>query len=336
MCTRVLYVGDDGLVITGRGMDWSEDIRSNMWAFPRGMKRDGASGADSVNWTSKFGTLATSVYDIGTAEGMNEAGLVMNALYLTESQYGAPDGRPSMSITAVGQYVLDLFDNVADVVAELGRESFRVIAPVLPNGKPATAHMSVSDPGGDSAIFEWLDGRLVIHHGPQYRVMTNSPPFDEQLAIEKYWKGIDPMTFLPGSINAADRFARMSFYIEAIPKSLDRNTITAVPGGSFQNQAAAAVLSAMRAIGVPLGITHASRPNIASTLWRTVSDHTHRLVFFDSATSPNTFWVPLADLDLSEGAPVRKLTLTGGRVYAGNAAAQFETAEPFAFGPAGG
>lgn len=334
MCTRVLYVGDDGLVLTGRGMDWSEDILSNMWVFPRGMNRDGSAGADSVSWTSKFGSLATSVYDIGTAEGMNEAGLVMNALYLTESQYGTADGRPTISITAVGQYVLDLFDNVADVVDELRRESFRVIAPVLPNGKPATAHMSVSDAGGDSAIFEWIDGQLVIHHGAEYRVMTNSPPFDEQLAIEKYWRGVDPMTFLPGSINAADRFARMSFYIDALPKSLDRNTITAVPGGSYQNQAAAAVLSAMRAIGVPLGITHPSRPNIASTLWRTVSDHTHRVVFFDSATSPNTFWVPLDDLDFGDDASVRKLTLTGGRVYAGNAATQFEVAEPFAFGPA--
>ena len=334
MCTRVLYVGDDGLVITGRGMDWGEDILSNMWVFPRGMNRTGASGANTVTWTSKFGSLVTSIYEIGTAEGMNDAGLVINALYLTESQYGGPDDRPTMSITTVGQYVLDSFGTVADAVDELSRESFRVIAPVLPNGKPATAHMSLSDPGGDTAIFEWIDGKLKVHHGAQYLIMTNSPPFDEQLAIEKYWQNVDPLTFLPGAINAADRFVRMSFFINAIPKSLDPHTITAVPGGSYQNQAAASVLSAMRAIGVPLGVTHPSKPNIASTLWRTVNDSTNRVVFFDSATSSNTFWVPLADLDFAEGAPVRKLTLTGGRVYAGNAAAQFEPAEPFGFGPA--
>ena len=51
--------------------------------------------------------------------------------------------------------------------------------------------------------------------------MTNSPPFDEQLAIAKYWQSVDPLTFLPGSINAADRFARVSFLINAIPKALD-------------------------------------------------------------------------------------------------------------------
>ena len=32
----------------------------------------------------------------------------------------------------------------------------------------------------------------------------------------------------------------------------------------------------MRAIGMPLGIAHPTKPNISSTLWRTVPDHTNR------------------------------------------------------------
>jgi len=40
-CTRALYVGDKGLVITGRSMDWSEDMRSNLWVMPAGIERDG-------------------------------------------------------------------------------------------------------------------------------------------------------------------------------------------------------------------------------------------------------------------------------------------------------
>src|SRR5262245_5740677 len=84
--------------------------------------------------------------------------------------------------------------------------------------------------------------------------MTNSPTYDQQLAIEAYWRGVDPLTFLPGSINAADRFARVSFLINAIPTKLDPNTITAVPEGTYENQAVASVLSVMRSIGVPLGV----------------------------------------------------------------------------------
>ncbi len=174
---------------------------------------------------------------------------------------------------------------------------------------------------------------MVVHHSKDYRVMTNSPIFEEQLAIEKYWKGVDPLTFLPGSNNAADRFARVSFLVQAIPTRLDPRTIKAVPGATYQNQAAAAVLSVMRSISVPLGITHPTKPNLASTLWRTVYDHKNQVLFFDSATSPNAFWVPMSELGFEEGAPVMKLTVAWGKVYAGNAASRFEPAEPFPFQP---
>jgi penicillin V acylase-like amidase (Ntn superfamily) len=43
-CTRTLYVGANNTVITGRNMDWMEDMASNLWVFPAGLKRDGAAG----------------------------------------------------------------------------------------------------------------------------------------------------------------------------------------------------------------------------------------------------------------------------------------------------
>ena len=39
-----------------------------------------------------------------------------------------------------------------------------------------------------SAIFEYVHGKLVIHHGKEYQVMTNSPIYDQQIAINEYWK----------------------------------------------------------------------------------------------------------------------------------------------------
>jgi penicillin V acylase-like amidase (Ntn superfamily) len=89
-CTRALYVAKDGTVIVGRSMDWGEDMHSNMWVLPRGMKRDGRGGKNTISWESKYGSLIVSAYDIGTAEGMNEKGLVVNELALVESDYGKP------------------------------------------------------------------------------------------------------------------------------------------------------------------------------------------------------------------------------------------------------
>jgi choloylglycine hydrolase len=285
-----------------------------------------------MHWQSKYGSLVVSGYDAGTADGMNEKGLVANLLYLAESDYGHPDhNKPQLSILAWAQYVLDNFANVNEAVGALSKEPFQIVAPKLPNGSPAQLHLAISDPSGDSAIFEYIQGKLVIHHGKQYVVMTNSPTFDQQLALNSYWQAIGGTTFLPGTDRSADRFARTWFFIHAIPKNVSPNFIKAVPGGSYDNQAAASVLSVMRSVSVPLGITTPGEPNIASTLWRTVADQKNKVYFFDSATSPNTFWVDFADVDFKAGAPVKELKMAGGKVYAGNTAHLFVKAEPFKF-----
>lgn len=74
-----------------------------------------------------------------------------------------------------------------------------------------------------------------------------------------------------------------------------------------------ALLSLMRSVATPLGFSLEDQPWVSSTIWRTVTDSTNRIVLFDSAMSPATFWVKLDDLDLKPGAPVKKLELTGGK-----------------------
>jgi penicillin V acylase-like amidase (Ntn superfamily) len=314
-------------------MDWNDDTRTNLWVFPRGMQRDGAAGPNSAKWTSKYGSLGTAVYDAAVADGMNEKGLVASLLYLADADYGKADGKPMLSISAWPQYVLDNFATVAEAVETLRTEPFRLGAPAMPTGDAGSVHLAISDPTGDSAIFEYIGGKLVIHHGRQYQVMTNEPPFDQQLALNAYWQEIGGATFLPGTIRPADRFVRAYYLVTAIPKSTVPGIIAAVPDGTYRNQAVASVASVLRAVSVPFGMSSPGEPNVASTLWRTWADQTNLVYFFDSATSPNTFWVPLADLDFGEGAPVKKLTLTGGKVYSGNTADKFEPAKPFAFMP---
>jgi choloylglycine hydrolase len=204
----------------------------------------------------------------------------------------------------------------------------------LPNGAPAALHLSISDASGDSAIFEYVKGKLIIHHGKQYKVMTNSPTFDQQLAIEEYWRSVGGLAFLPGTNRAADRFARAAFLLDAIPKKIDPHFIKGVPEQSFAYQAVASVLSVQRAVSVPLGISTPDQPNIASTIWRVAADQRNLLYYFDSATRPNTFWVSLDKLNFKPGAPVRKLTIQNGEVFSGEVAEQFKDAAPFKFLPA--
>ncbi len=320
MCTRVVFLGDNGRVVTGRSMDWKYEIGTNLWVMPRGVARTGLAGPSSVAWTSKYGSVIASGYDVCSADGLNEAGLAANLLWLAESRYptSAPAGR-GLSLALWVQYVLDNFGTVAEAVAALSAEPLEVLGAAVPGlDEDATVHLSISDRSGDSAIFEYIDGTQVIHHSRDYQVMTNSPVFAQQLAINEYWKQIGGLVMLPGTNRAADRFVRASFYINAIPKTDD----------PFLSSAS--VLSVVRNASVPYGITTEAEPNISSTRWRTAIDHKDLRYVFESALSPNTFWVDLKNLDFTASA---KLDLGEGQktVRAGEVSGGFEVAEPLSF-----
>src|SRR5690606_26733441 len=141
-------------------------------------------------------------------------------------------------------------------------------------------------------------------------------------AMEEYWKQIGGTVMLPGTNRAADRYARAMFYVNAIPKSTD-----AV-------ESIASVFSVIRNVSVPYGMTTPDQPNISSTRWRTVADQKRKRYFFESALTPNVFWVDLEKFDLSnETGKVLKLDLGPNQatIYSGLANDQFKPAEPFKF-----
>lgn len=326
MCTRVVYLGPEDTIVTARSMDWKNDMGTNLWAFPRGMKRHGAAGDNSIEWTSKYGSVVATCFDNGSADGMNEAGLVANMLYLAETKYPTPtenDPRKPLALSAWVQYVLDNYATVGEAVEELRNEPFYPIPSRSPDyavtKAEGTTHLSISDPTGDSAIFQYLDGKLNIHHNRKYQVMTNSPTYDQQLALNQYWEQIGGTTMLPGTNRAADRFVRASFYIKAIPQT------------PIINEAIASAFSVIRNVSVPLGISTPDQPNISSTLWRVVADHKNKHYYFESTRHPNVFWVNLSDLNFTAGEPTKKLTLTDNHFFAGNVAEKFEPTEPFSF-----
>lgn len=318
-CTRILYKGGDAYFV-GRSMDWMEETGTDLWAFPSGMRRDGGVGEGSITWTSKYASVVAGFYNVSTVDGMNEAGLAANVLYLTEAIY--PDakasGKPLLSIGGWGQYVLDNFATVREAVDALSGEPFAIVAPVLPNGAAATAHLSIADKSGDSAIVEYIDGKLRIHHSSAYTVMTNSPSFDQQLAISAYWNTVGG-NFLPGTGRASDRFARMNWLLNTVPPARDEKTSIAT------------VMSLTRANSVPLGIQDPKHPDIASTRWRVAADLKAKRYFFDSVHTPSVFWVDLDKLDLEPGAKALKLDLQGTPMLSGEVSKAFQPAEPFKF-----
>jgi penicillin V acylase-like amidase (Ntn superfamily) len=154
-CSRLLYETGTGTYVVARSMDWNDpSAKTSLWVFPQGLQRDGGIETNPLKWTSKYGSVIATLYDVATVDGINEKGLVGNVLYLAESDYGdaAKTGKPTISIGAWLQFFLDNYASVQEAVEAMQDAPFTVVAPVLPNGRPASGHLSISDSSGDSAI----------------------------------------------------------------------------------------------------------------------------------------------------------------------------------------
>ncbi|GAA1860110.1 linear amide C-N hydrolase [Microbacterium koreense] len=324
MCTRVVWPDAGGSVIVARSMDYHRDLATNLWILPRGIRRtDGV--RDTMAWTARHGSVVATAFDMITVDGINEAGLAGHVLWLAESTYGELEtSRPALSQAVWLQYFLDLFSTVAEAVAWARAADVQVVPLADPvSGEVPAIHLALDDATGDSAIFEYVDGRMQIHHDRAYRVMTNSPTYDRQLELLREidaWGGDRP---LPGTTAAPDRFARATYYVERLPQP------------QTQIEAIASMFSVIRNTAQPYRLPDPGRPDVSQTIWQVVADLTRRRYVFESATRPNIVWVDLDDVDFAEGSGQRLLDLGSGLAIegglAGNVSAAFAPSDALQF-----
>lgn len=323
MCTRVLWNNPSRGIYCGRNMDWAEDIGTNMWALPRGQARSGQTQVNPLTWTSRYGSLVLTAHDIATADGINEAGLSVSMLFLHETSTGPRDANvPGLCIGMWAQWYLDLFATVADAVEATRQNPFQIRMAVEPHsGKEATVHLALQDPTGDSAVLECIDGEIRIYHSPEYAIMTNDPPFDQQLEHLREFERTGEVSALPGSTEPDARFVRSAHYHRYLPPE------------ESERLSVAALMSVMRNAAAPFGLSYDGRPDVSTTRWRTITNLTEGTLYYDSVVSPSVFWVNAFDLDYSEGSTPRKLQIVDNFELAGDAGRQFQPAEMFTFAP---
>ena len=292
------------------------------WVLPAGAHRRAGLPQDTnvKEWTSKYGSVIACSYGIGTADGMNEAGLSAAALWLSESQYGERDLElPELGIALWAQYYLDNFATVAEVVADYKAAPYQLVTADIVPGRLTTIHIQISDVTGDVAVLEVIDGVFTIHHGREYTVLTNSPTFEEQLQNLSRYSGFGGDLPLPGTTAAEDRFVRAAFYRQALPPAPTRD------------KALAEILSVIRNAAQPYGTVDPQRPNVAPTLWSTIADHTNLRYFFQSTDSAYPVWLDFENLDFSVGAPVKSLVLDGSEKQLGEQSAELVETPMFQF-----
>ncbi|MEM8671880.1 MAG: linear amide C-N hydrolase [Planctomycetota bacterium] len=298
-CSRVLWNNNGKAVVTGRTMDWSHTWNDVVFIYPRGQEMDG--GVEGgLKWKSKFGSVGCSIspyakkygFDYvkdGHSDGINEEGLAAHLLYLEETVYPDPktDDRPAVTFMRWVRYILDNFATVEEAVA--GMKNIR-IAPVSMGGKVFGVHVAVEDPTGDSAIFEYINGNLVIHHGKQFTVMTNDPSYPYHVENIKNYKDFGGEKDLPGTTEPDDRFVRLAHFLGRLKQP------------ETDAEALAKIYSVIKTAHVPF-----DADEYGPTWWTSLTDCTNKVWYFDWSQNPNIIWIDLKKLDFSAGKPVLEL-----------------------------
>jgi choloylglycine hydrolase len=156
-CTT-FFICKKGEMIFGRNYDWvsgSGMVCTNQ----RGLQKTSLPTGDgnTIYWVSAYGSITFNQwgkeFPMG---GMNERGLVVELMWLSETQYPEADSRSAMDCLQWIQYQLDRSATINDVIASdaMLRIASKGTAPL---------HYLIADATGHAAVIEFLDGKMVVH-----------------------------------------------------------------------------------------------------------------------------------------------------------------------------
>jgi choloylglycine hydrolase len=232
-----------------------------------------------VRWVSKYGSLTfNQVGQEFPYGGMNEAGLVVENMWLRTSRYPAPDGRPAISELQWIQYQLDNCASVVEVLASDSR--IRIESSSRP------IHFLVADRSGAMAAIEFLDGTMVVHSGSDLGVsaLTNST-YDESLAFLALHEGFGGKKRIVSSHESLDRFATIAAMLRDHRALREKRAVR-------------------RAFEILDAVAQGDE-----TVWSVVYDLARMRIMFKSVVNKNVRTVRTSEFDFDCAAPSRALAV---------------------------
>jgi len=238
-----------------------------------------------LRWTSKYGSVTFNQFGrefpLG---GMNEAGLVVEELN-APSEYPLLDRRPALNAFQWVQYQLD---TQASVKGVLDSDSRLRVARFL-----AGLHYLVTDRKGNTAVIEFVKGRMVAYSGQDLpvRALANNS-YAESLRYLKFHRGFGGQRQVSNGPEPRERFVRAA----SLLKDLD------LPG---QRPSVDTAFLILRSVAQE------------DTQWSIVYYPTRGLVFFKTKASRRLKVIVLEDFDFRCSSPVLMLPILaeyGGRL----------------------
>ncbi len=267
-------------ILFGKNYDWNVSegmlvVNQHHVEKTAAMTRSGS----PARWVSRFGSVTFNQYGREfPSGGMNQAGLVVELMWLDESRYPDPDSRGALGCLQWIQYQLDMAATVEEVLDSDSKVRIDSQSPL---------HYLVADRTGQVASVEFLNGRLVAHTRNDLPVpaLTNSTYDGSMRYFDRLRKDGGTAAAGHGSL---DRFARIAERVREFEQSGDSKavdhafeTLSLVAQGSY-------------------------------TKWSIVYELDALRVSFRTSRNSAIRKLALADLDFGCGAPVRVVDLHKG------------------------
>ncbi len=281
-CTAFV-LDNDGHGLFGANFDHTLTDEGLVFVNRRGVDKYSVSGGDlnhRVHWTSRYASVSFNLvgYEY-TWGGMNEAGLSISTMSLAETRQPPPDHRPALDNGEWVQYLLDTCATVDEVIAT--DADVRILT---------VDHYLVGDGSGNAATIEYLDGRMVVHTGPDLPVaaLTNGT----YAGSVNLWQMLSGNGNYSGFGSSIQRFCLAADRVDAFTPTIDADAVTY----AFDT----------------LHEVRGERFSASPTNWSLVFDAKNLRAYFKTSRDPHLRWVDLRSLDLRCGGPVKMIDIHDG------------------------
>lgn len=257
-------------VLFGKNYDWM--IGDGLiFVNKRGVAKEGAEDKNPPKWVSKYGSVTFNQYGReNPSGGMNEAGLVIELMWLDDTQYPQAGNKPAVDVLEWIQYQLDTAATTAEVIKN--SEDLVITSEVK-------LHYLVNDKNGNTATVEFLDGKLAAHTGDKLPVPTlTNDTYDKSLDYAKKTDAAKAQ-----GVGSLERFARAA----EKTREFDKRPV-----------------SEKEAVDYAFGIlSNVAQPG--ATQWSIVYDQKRGRIYFRTRQSPQIKSIDTKAFDYACGSTVK-------------------------------
>ena len=234
----------------------------------------------SFQWTSRFGSVTFNPFGREFPDGgMNEAGLLVQEMSLSDTEFPAGEGKRKMFMMLWMQYVLDSFETVEQVIQSASE--------IVLDGWGW--HFFTADKHGSHASIEFIDGRVVVNSGQEmpFPLLCNSI-YSNELEGLKTYQGFGGTKPIDAEVPGIPRFVRGIYLLKHYTPSQTQSP-------------------------VEYGFRILENIALSDNKWKYVFDWSNRKVYYRTANNQKVRSLSFLELDFNGESPSRMIDIDVGK-----------------------